>query len=252
MFFKSFLLIVCSSWPYSYIHMTDLVDQIFPPIHRKWTVEFTDFNYWKAAVQDFPLPDLSPPSSPALSARSDTSGQSTFARLRNFTLTGPKQQQAITQGSVASNFDKQEANGHRNSHLRQMSSFERFSSTLGFVTRSATPKGDPSRRSASVSSSSSYVESDDEDDELDAEERGRKLRRRSMTSMPGTLDETHFDMGDEEYEQKDYQNHDARHLIHGEDFDDDEQFHLDAEEEAEAAFDEDLFATGEMQNVPFL
>ncbi|KAF8318234.1 LNS2-domain-containing protein, partial [Clavulina sp. PMI_390] len=31
----------------SYIHMTDLVDQMFPPVHRNVTAEFTDFNYWR-------------------------------------------------------------------------------------------------------------------------------------------------------------------------------------------------------------
>ncbi|KDQ29727.1 hypothetical protein PLEOSDRAFT_1009219, partial [Pleurotus ostreatus PC15] len=34
----------------SYIHMTDLVDQMFPPIHRKWAAEYTDFNYWKVPI----------------------------------------------------------------------------------------------------------------------------------------------------------------------------------------------------------
>src|SRR4051812_28644081 len=72
---------------FRYIHMTDLVDQMFPPINRKWTPEYTDFNYWKTPVQEYPLPDLSPPS-PALSARSDTSNQSALARLRNFSLGG--------------------------------------------------------------------------------------------------------------------------------------------------------------------
>ncbi|KAK4702536.1 phosphatidate phosphatase LPIN, partial [Phenoliferia sp. Uapishka_3] len=54
----------------SYIHMTDLVDQMFPPINRKTAPDFTDFNFWRAPVMQFDLPDLSPPS-PALSARSD-------------------------------------------------------------------------------------------------------------------------------------------------------------------------------------
>jgi len=44
--------------------MTDLVDQMFPPIHRNGR-QITDFNYWKMPVQEFTLPDLSPPS-PAL------------------------------------------------------------------------------------------------------------------------------------------------------------------------------------------
>ena len=55
---------------HSYIHMTDLVDQMFPPINRKTAPDFTDFNFWRAPVMQFDLPDLSPPS-PALSARSD-------------------------------------------------------------------------------------------------------------------------------------------------------------------------------------
>lgn len=58
----------------SYIYMTDLVDQMFPPVHRKWAPEFTDFNYWRASIPEVELPDLTPPS-PALSARSDTSGR---------------------------------------------------------------------------------------------------------------------------------------------------------------------------------
>lgn len=52
--------------------MTDLVDQMFPPINRKTQPDFTDFNFWRQPVQSFELPDLSPPS-PALSARSDGS-----------------------------------------------------------------------------------------------------------------------------------------------------------------------------------
>lgn len=56
----------------SYIYMTDLVDQQFPPVNRKTVPAFTDFNFWRAPVAHFDLPDLSPPS-PALSARSDSS-----------------------------------------------------------------------------------------------------------------------------------------------------------------------------------
>ena len=52
--------------------MTDLVDQMFPPINRKTAPAYTDFNFWRAPVTQFELPDF-PPASPALSARSDTS-----------------------------------------------------------------------------------------------------------------------------------------------------------------------------------
>lgn len=72
----------------SYIHMTDLVDQMFPPITQRSSVrhagkpEFSDFNYWRPSVGEFELPsdeDLmpTPPVSPALSARSGRSVRST-------------------------------------------------------------------------------------------------------------------------------------------------------------------------------
>ena len=228
--------------------MTDLVDQMFPPIHHKWTSEFTDFNYWKTPVEIFPLPDLSPPTSPALTARSDTSGQSTFARLRNFGLTTSKQQ----------SFDKafvdneEEMNGYRDSHLRQMSSLEKLGSTLGFMSHS-----ESHRRSASPSSSSSYLSDEEGDsDPAKGEKRGR-LRSRSMTSMPGTLDETEFladeDDGQERYLEKSHLQFESESVDdNGYEGEEDEEYHLDAEEEAEAAFDDDLLATGEMQKVPFL
>lgn len=59
--------------------MTDLVDQMFPPINRKTAPDFTDFNFWRAPPPQFDIPDLSPPS-PALSARSDSS-RLAFPRL---------------------------------------------------------------------------------------------------------------------------------------------------------------------------
>ncbi|GAA6018276.1 hypothetical protein JCM11491_005138 [Sporobolomyces phaffii] len=67
----------------SYIHMTDLVDQMFPPINRSTAPDFTDFNYWRAPLPQIDLPDFSPPS-PALSARSDqSSSRIAFPRLGN-------------------------------------------------------------------------------------------------------------------------------------------------------------------------
>ncbi|CBQ73864.1 related to SMP2 protein, involved in plasmid maintenance, respiration and cell proliferation [Sporisorium reilianum SRZ2] len=67
----------------SYIHMTDLVDQMFPPITAKEEKEprkpeFNDFNYWRPAIVEIELPDDdellgTPPVSPALSARSGRS-----------------------------------------------------------------------------------------------------------------------------------------------------------------------------------
>jgi len=229
--------------------MTDLVDQMFPPINRKWAPEYTDFNYWKTPVQEFPLPDLSPPS-PALSARSDTSNQSTLARLRNFSLVGnanytPKQ----TPNQQASS---DEGNGdlYRSSHLRQMSSFEKLSSTLGFI-------GDAYRRSASPESF--YLDSDDEDDDGIGSDRQKrkKTRRKSMTSMPGTLDERHFGLDDDEEEEPHFtgshpNSYSGQDDGQDEAYDGEEEERDDPEEEAEEAFDDDLLAAGEMQKVPFL
>ncbi|KAJ7632102.1 Lipin/Ned1/Smp2-domain-containing protein [Mycena rosella] len=231
----------------SYIHMTDLVDQMFPPIHRKWTPEYTDFNYWKAPVQEFTLPDFSPPS-PALSARSDTSNRSTLARLRNFSLVGSRQasnmrQSALSQANGSASRSRETSpppgEAQRSADLRQMSSFERLSNTLSSSFGASSSSPDSSRRSLSPesrsSSSTTYADSEDEDGDLDSDEkRRRRQRRRSMTSMPGSLDDDmQFDMDDDEPAGYDEESHDAI-------------------EDEEEAFDEDLLATGEMKNVPFL
>lgn len=217
--------------------MTDLVDQMFPPIHKKWTPEYTDFNYWRAPVQEYALPDFSPPS-PALSARSDTSA---LTRLRNFNFVGSRQSTiAAPAGGKRQDGDGEgdAEDGYRSTHLRQMSSFERLSSTLGFMTAA-----NSSMRSASPESQASDYDSDDEatlSDGAVGRMRRKRERRRSMTSMPGSLmdeeEEMHFsdDEGDDEYG--------------------DEEHDGEGEEgvEEEEAFDEDLLAAGEMQNVPFL
>lgn len=229
--------------------MTDLVDQMFPPIHRQWAPEFTDFNYWKAPVQEFPLPDLSPPS-PALSARSDTSNQSTLARIRNFSLVGSRQANTTRNltlpqpPTLSSAADKEKNGDHRSSQLRQMSSFERLGSALAGLTQSS------GRRSASPESHSSssftYADSDDEyddDETLDEEEKRqrRRLRRRSMTSMPGSLEDMNYGMDDdgEDDAEEDAEEGQYEHPI-------------EIEEPAEEEFDDDLLAAGEMKHVPFL
>ncbi|KAJ7639201.1 LNS2-domain-containing protein [Roridomyces roridus] len=223
----------------SYIHMTDLVDQMFPPIHRKWTPEYTDFNYWKPPVQEYALPDFSPPS-PALSARSDTS--STLQRLRNFSLVGGRQTSNARQAALnkvnGSTTPRSRETSPPPMDLQQMSSFERLSNTLSSSFGRASSMGS-ARRSLSPesysSSSNTFADSEDEDDDPldpDGKRRRRRDRRRSMTSMPGSLhddEDLQFDMEDEDVQ-------------YG------EELHQDEEE----AFDEDLLAAGEMKNVPFL
>jgi len=219
--------------------MTDLVDQMFPPIHRKWAPEFTDFNYWKAPMQEYPLPDFSPPS-PTLSARSDTSG--TLARLRNFSLGGSRANSvyidgpanAVENGSGTNIADAESAEGYRSSHLRQMSSFERLSSTLGgFMTGYSS--GGEQRHTRSTSPDSSYAS-----DEEEAGGRPRtRPRARSMTSMPGSLDDMQFGMDDDDEE--------AVFEPLGDDVDHDEDL---PEEPSFGADDEAMFE--EMQDVPYL
>ncbi|GAA6038625.1 hypothetical protein JCM8097_009453 [Rhodosporidiobolus ruineniae] len=89
----------------SYIHMTDLVDQMFPPINRKTAPDFTDFNYWRTPLPTIDLPELQPPS-PALSARSDQStSRLSLTRLGSLasTLSRRSSRQTLADGGAAAN-----------------------------------------------------------------------------------------------------------------------------------------------------
>lgn len=190
--------------------MADLVDQMFPPINRAWTPEYTDFNYWKQPIQNYPLPDLLPPS-PALSATSDASNQGTFTRIRNFSLGRQSGSQLTFPRSSSQTPSASEA------RLRKLSSFDYLRERL---------------------LGSSELSQDDSETE------GRAARRLSSGSVPGSLpdlsvyqeDEVHF--GNSTYEAEE-------ETTHREEFDEEVEV-------AEQTFDDDLFAAGEMQNVPFL
>ncbi len=164
--------------------MTDLVDQMFPPITHKWDNEFTDSNYWKAPLVDFPLPDLTPPS-PALSARSESSNKNAFARLRNFSLrsTSSSRSRSFAPSpppvDVKRGRDMDSIGTH--SHQRQLSSIERISNMLaGPASRSVSPGTPPSYESESEGDEDSHGASDVPD-------RRRRTRKRSIRSMPGSL-----------------------------------------------------------------
>jgi phosphatidate phosphatase LPIN len=223
-----------------YIHMTDLVDQMFPPIHRQFDSQFTDFNYWKPPMQEYELPVLTPPS-PALSARSDTSNQSTLARLRNLSLIGgrpsktkpPFLPSSATDGTRDDGTDRRD--GSRSLHLRQMSSLERLSHTISiFATSASSGAGSP------TASSSTFVDSGDEgdaDEEGDLEKQKDRKKWIRRSSMPGSLGGS-----DDESERENFEDEE----------DDGYEGEYEDEAAAEQAFDDDLFATGEMENVPFL
>ncbi|KAN0129760.1 LNS2 (Lipin/Ned1/Smp2) domain containing protein [Lactarius tabidus] len=177
----------------SYIHMTDLVDQMFPPITNKWDNDFTDSNYWKAPLVDFPLPDLAPPS-PALSARSDTSNKSAFARLRHFSLrsTGSSRSRSFAPSPPPADDrrgrDMNTTGAH--SHQRQLSSIERISNTfVGLASRSVSPD----------TPSSYEPESEGEDLHGASDAPGRRRRSRPR-SMPGSLPGSPHSSDDEDLE----------------------------------------------------
>lgn len=48
----------------SYIHLNDLVDQIFPPINRVVNEEYNDWNYWKSPFPEIDIPELDIPLEP--------------------------------------------------------------------------------------------------------------------------------------------------------------------------------------------
>lgn len=42
----------------SYVYLNDLVDQIFPPINKTISEEFSDYNFWKAPIPNIEIPEL--------------------------------------------------------------------------------------------------------------------------------------------------------------------------------------------------
>ena len=192
------------------------------------------------------LPELTPPS-PALSARSDTSNRSTLARLRNMSLMGngrtghrkqfslpPPTTEASIKGASEVDGEGKRGPGTRDSHLRQMSSFERLSNTLSnFVSTSP--------NATSPVPSPSVLDSGDEDEDIDLERQVRGRTRVRRISMPGSLPGGSDDERDEH-----------EHVgEEGEEGEEEDDYGYDAEHE-EQTFDDDIFATGEMENVPFL
>ncbi|GAA5922827.1 phosphatidate phosphatase PAH1 [Sporobolomyces koalae] len=210
----------------SYIHMTDLVDQMFPPINKTTVPDFTDFNYWRAPLPQIDFPELAPPS-PALSARSDqSSSRIAFPRL----------------GTIASS-------------LSRRSSRSALSDT-----------GPPSRSTRGTTPSSPLLSATVAEDPVELEEddldQTRYNRHHRSSSMPGSLPEDgdferyyheskvspHATTEAEEYKQK----------IKGQRDDDDEEeeeeddadFHdHDAEEEGEG---DDFGDQLDFSSVPYL
>jgi phosphatidate phosphatase LPIN len=214
--------------------MTDLVDQMFPPITHKWESDFTDNNYWKYPLLEFPLPDFPPPS-PALSARSDASNQSAFARLRNFSLrstsSGRSSPFPPSPHIEARRGRDMDATGSHN-HQRQLSSIERLSNALvGLASSRSVSSSTPSTQESELG------EDSDSRDTSDYTGRRHRLRKRSTRSMPGSLPGSRPSSDEEAFEFR---------------VTTDDSIIDPGAEAVEQEFDEDLFAAGEMQKVPFL
>ncbi|KDN51985.1 LNS2-domain-containing protein [Tilletiaria anomala UBC 951] len=120
----------------SYIHMTDLVDQMFPPITVKEELhprqrEYNDFNYWRPLLDEVELPpdeELLPsnPVSPALSARSGRS-------IRSVRSNG-----SIRSTSVRSDLSGESMNTSTNSNQQSGGRLSRFGlPSLGLGRRSS-------------------------------------------------------------------------------------------------------------------
>ncbi|GAA5925131.1 hypothetical protein JCM3775_006374 [Rhodotorula graminis] len=145
----------------SYIHMTDLVDQMFPPINRSAAPEYTDFNYWRAPLPafDFDIPELAPPS-PALSARSDQStSRISLTRL----------------GSLASSLSRRSSRGALSNDAASVTS------AGARTARGATPSSPLLQATVPEVGLDGEEEYDDDDDE------GGYAGRSRSSSMPGSL-----------------------------------------------------------------
>lgn len=223
-----------------YIHMTDLVDQMFPPVHRRWAPEYTDFNFWRAPLLEIELPDLSPPS-PALSARSNTSGGSRLGRLVGLGRTAPR----------ASSTDSRQADKDQDRSLdierRRTTSHPGTMIKAGTVNvRPSSPLTGPAMSAEDLDAISDAEGRMEGGVDIDREHR----RRMSFDSMPGSFEERRWmhEGLDEE---------DSDELATQDPFDDeedgeegDDEHDDDDREDDEPQFD--TLATDEMEDTPFL
>jgi len=201
----------------SYTHMSDLVDQQFPPIHRPWVTEYTDFNYWRPPLQSYDFPALSTEQAPT-GSRSESPSQGTLHRIRQFSLGRaaskslflPSDKDKAAKEAVEDEKESNSANGHLQI---------------------------PSSRS------------------MDDRRTHRRFSGGSMGSMPGSLPKSSGYMGDV-FDEEDIDDDSLRDLEAGEPNEESGEEHAESEGAQsvpeDELFFEDLLATGEMKNVPFL
>jgi phosphatidate phosphatase LPIN len=205
---------------------------MFPPVHCEVIPEYTDFNYWRPAIPDIAIPDLTPPQpvSPALSATSDASGRlSMLGRLTGIARRASRQ-------------------------------------TIGSIDDSRKATSASSRPSSPLSHPAD--DGSDYDYNEDAiSDRGEFLHDSRPSSMPGSFEDKGEYLGDEFFDQRGFQRykeaqHDQqeRHRASGDanvdlgsDHDHDDRYRHESEDDDvyPEMFDDDLLATGEMSKVPY-
>ncbi|KAM3586148.1 lipin Ned1 [Umbelopsis sp. WA50703] len=151
-----------SGYKSSYIHLNDLVDQIFPPLSRALASEYNDWNFWKQPLPHVELPKLpdpipstssspkprpitpnpsSIPTSPSMSAVPEPKPSRSL--LRSFTSRaqdGAKDKQGLTsyksspslfsQSSQSSSEDKKNSDKRKSSNSEDVTSEQRPSAAI--------------------------------------------------------------------------------------------------------------------------
>ncbi|CED82592.1 Protein involved in plasmid maintenance/nuclear protein involved in lipid metabolism [Phaffia rhodozyma] len=238
----------------SYIFMNDLVDQMFPSVHAKWTPEFTDFNFWRAPPCDIDLPDLSPPS-PALSARSDTSGRLSVLRNLTGSLRGSRSATPVNPPTSPTNTGHKKPDGDHGTNISRpvspltgpgWSSDDEYSEDEG--QRAGT------YRTRRDSMPGSLPNSYEEESYFYSSQRfrgtGDRPAKVKREGREGKEDEGELD-GEGEAGEGGEQDEEEENEEEENEEDDDEDEERDDHVEDQVDFDEDLFATGEMGSVPF-
>ena len=173
-------------------------------------------------MEEYELPNLDPPS-PALSAKSDTSR---LSRLRNFSLRGSSSSQSLS--------DKAKQQSEPLKGGQAALSKAKASSPLASPVLTANDPEEEDSLETSASSMGPY-------------------RDHQFGGMPRSLDDRLLD--DPSFGKMPSRLEDARDEVEGSDDygegESDDQNH-DDDQEAEEAFENDILATGEMDNIPFL
>lgn len=223
--------------------MTDLVDQMFPPIHRRWAPEYTDFNFWRAPLPEIELPDLSPPS-PVLSADLEPSGGS---RLGRFVSLGRSSRASSTDAARLA--DKNKDRGLGDVERRRTTSHPGTMPKAGTVNvRPSSPLAGPAASAEDLDAISDAEGRMQGGWDIDREHR----RRMSFDSMPGSFEERtwmHDGLDEEDSDELATQGAADDEDEDGEEGDDE---HDDDDRDSDEEPQFDTLATDEMEDTPFL